>query len=288
MASLDIINICGNNGLSSKTSLDVLSDRGLAYGHGVFETMLCVSGDIPLKDRHLRRLKRGAKRLGIPFFYDDVQSAINTVDAESACIIKAILTAGNGGFGYRNPLDIKPRLIISQYPLPVDLQQQRELGIKLWECQQRLSSNAALAGIKHLNRLEQVLARNEEHADECSDGIMLDQLGNVIETTSANLFIKLPDAGWITPDLEHCGVDGVMRSLLLDEVFPAAGIACTIDRIERAQLQQVREMFSCNSVRGIVPITGIISQNSTMQTLTIGNNTHALQNALHHYFPSAS
>lgn len=288
MTSLTIINTSDDTELSPDTLSTVLSDRGLAYGHGVFETMLSCKGEIPLKDRHLQRLRRGAERLGIPFLMDDIYSAIDNINSTSECIIKIILTAGNGGVGYQNPQQIEPKLIISRHQLPTDFKNQRERGIKLWQCQQRLSRNTALAGIKHLNRLEQVLARNEPHSDEYTDGIMLDQWGNVIETTSANIFIKLPNKGWVTPNLDDSGVEGVMRSLLLDEVFPNLAIACITDRIKQVQLEQSCELFICNSVRGIVPITGIESQNGAMKTLSIGENTQTLQRALHCFFSCLS
>jgi 4-amino-4-deoxychorismate lyase len=288
MTSLTIFDASDCSGLSADTLPAVLSDRGLAYGHGVFETMLCVGGRVPLKRRHVDRMKYGAERLGIPVLVEDINSAIDSVTAGYSGIVKIILTAGSGGAGYENPQEFTPRLIISKNRLPQDIDKQRQLGVKLWRCQQHLSANEALAGIKHLNRLEQVLARNEIHSDLYSDGIMCDSFGNVIETTSANIFLKLPSTGWVTPNLKCCGVAGVMRSLLLDDIFPDATIRCDLDSIDQVKLEKSCEIFICNSVRGIVPVIGVMERDDIMRTLPIGRDTLLLKNILNTRFPVAS
>ncbi len=288
MSSLEIINTCEDADPSVRTLSVVASDRGLAYGHGVFETMLCLGGTVPLIRRHLNRLQFGAERLGIPFLAGDIRSAIDSVTVAYSGIIKIILTAGCGGTGYQSPSVVKPRLIISKRQLPADIDKQRQCGIKLWCCHQQLSTDLALAGIKHLNRLEQVLASNEIPSDLCSDGIMFDSTGNVIETTSANIFLKHPSEGWTTPSLENCGVAGVMRSMLLDEIFPTMASNCGVGLIDQGALNQSCEIFICNSIRGIIPVIGVMNKDHTVRTLSIGRDTMQLQTVLKNQFPFVS
>ena len=259
------------------------SDRGLAYGHGIFESMLYSNGVIALEDLHLDRLMIGAKCLGIEVNRSKVALSLNTflVDlahSESAsCVIKLILTAGSGGRGYKNPDVMTPRLIITHTSLPTDLAEQKSLGIKLWRCNSQLSTNPQLAGIKHLNRLEQVLARNEPHRPDCNDGLMFDYSGCLIETTSANVFIKTRSEVWVTPSILTAGVAGVMRSILVDTLFPSLNLALEVKTIQEIELAEISEIFVCNSIRGLLPVTGVASRDDVMANYPIGRTTKDLQ-----------
>lgn len=264
-----------------------LSDRGSAYGHGLFETMLLNSGVLPLRQQHAERLLRDAPVLGIIITAEQLQqnidSLINLLDPEqlSSGIIKIILTAGSGGRGYAPPdSDLaSPRVVAQYFALPENCQLQRQQGIRVTECDYRLPLNPVLAGIKHLNRLDQVMARSE-WAEEYEDGIMFSADHQAIETTRANLFIKLA-TGWVTPRLNQAGVCGVMRQLLLDELFKSIGLKVIQSEISRDQLHSAQEIFSCSSVRGIVPIVAV--KNGAVN-LAIGDDTRALQQALQRHY----
>ena len=268
-----------------------LSDRGLAYGHGVFESMLYSEGEVALVDFHLDRLITGAERLGIAVIRSNVVSSLDSFCAKLAlqedtiCVIKLILTAGSGGRGYKNPDEMNPRLVVIDSPIPDDLDEQRAAGISLWRCSSQLSVNPQLAGIKHLNRLEQVLARNELHRQECSDGLMFDHSGCLIETTSANVFLKTRSAGWMTPSLSTAGVAGVMRSILIERLFPSLNIALEVRSVHEAVLEEIEEIFVCNSIRGILPVKGVVSRNDVMASYAIGSSTRDLQAMLSKLYP---
>jgi 4-amino-4-deoxychorismate lyase len=267
------------------------SDRGLAYGHGVFESMLVSNDLILLEDRHLDRLMVGAQSLGITVTRAKIASSLHKFLGELKlnntinCVMKVILTAGSGGRGYKNPGTLTPRLIITHTPVPSDLAEQKALGINLWRCNCQLSINRQLAGIKHLNRLEQVLARNEPHRSDCADGLMFDSSGCLIETTVANVFLKTSSSGWITPSIVTAGVAGVMRSLLIDMIFPRLNIPLAVKTIQEVVLTETNEIFVCNSIRGLLPVTGVADRDGVMTHYPIGDTTRDLQAMLGRLYP---
>lgn len=243
------------NGHWSET-LDV-QDRGLAYGDGVFETMLWYQGRLPHWPNHLKRLQRGCERLGIPFAIDDALAQLELFLGHLAAraafdkaIIKLIVTRGVGGKGFA-PLPAnatRPNLILQSLPFAASPWGDR--GVELAACQVRLSQNAHLAGIKHLNRLEYVLAANDCAAS--TDGVvplLQDTAGQVIESLHQNLFLCRDQQLW-TPDLGLCGVEGVLREKLLAQtLIPVHRASLTLDDLMAAD-----EVFICNSVRGIWPV----------------------------------
>ena len=267
-------------------SSDSLAERGLAYGHGLFETMRLDLGQLPLRGWHLERLLRDAAVLHIPVqasaveqYINDFQQHLGQQNIDNG-VVKLIVTAGIGGRGYKNPTTISPRIICIYSELP----QFDPQAVRLWHCDYRLPSNPVLAGMKHLNRLDQVMARNEWTDDSYADGLMFDQSNHLIETTSANIFLHSPDQGWITPDLHSAGVSGVMRTVLLAEIFPQLGIAVSKVDISAAHMHDCDHMFTCNSVRGITPVLGF-NQDHNVVTLTISDQVKMLQSALADNYP---
>jgi|TARA_B110000503_G_scaffold51740_1_gene83422 4-amino-4-deoxychorismate lyase len=259
-----------------------LTDRGGAYGHGLFETMLLHNGVLPLRQLHSERLLRDAPTLGLNIAaeplgsnLDSLIGGLNTQQCQSG-IVKLMVTAGSGGRGYASPAQTEaaPRIIVQYFPPPTNLQGQRQMGISVMECDYRLPLNPVLAGIKHLNRLDQVIACSE-WAGQYDDGFMFSRDDSLIETTRANVFIKL-SSGWVTPRLDQAGVCGVMRQLLLDRVFVGAGLNVRQALVSREQLSTASEIFTCSSVRGIVPVTST----KPVGTLPIGDDTRLLQSAL--------
>ncbi len=224
------------------------ADRGLLYGDGVFETMRCVNGEIPLLERHLARLRSGLERLGIASVREaELRSEVMLcAHARGNGIVKLIVTRGAGGRGYRPPSSVSPTMIVEDFPLPEWPPEWFVDGILIRTCQTRLASNDPLAGLKTLNRLPQVLARAEWDDPDITEGVMLDGRNQVVAGTMSNVFYQ-QDKQWFTPPLDS-GVRGVMRSLILDE----AGFAekpLTFE--EREHLQS---MFVCNSVFGVLAI----------------------------------
>lgn len=264
----------------------LLQDRGLFYGHGLFESMALQSAQVPLLAEHLQRLYEDAPKLGINLQAGSVESCLEPfiaalmADGLQACVIKIIVTAGVGGRGYQSPTPIKPRIICLSAPMPEDMAAQRTQGVSLWRCDYRLPVNPVLAGIKHLNRLDQVLARNEWQTSEFADGLMLTADDNLVEAISANIFVNTEN-GWATPAINNAGVNGVMRKLLLEQIFAKAAIPVVSRTINAAELTECKEIFICNSIRGLLPVLAIRGSSHEFNLdLAIGAQTKMLQSCL--------
>lgn len=216
-------------------------DRGLHYGDGLFETMRFVGGSSPLWDGHRQRLAAGCQRLGLPApDWRRLQLRLGRAAAKHEhSIIKLIWTAGSGPRGYARPDRILCRALI----------QAREWtdvpahSLNLRWCATRLALQPALAGLKHLNRLEQVLARAEWQGTAFDEGLMLDMQDRVIAATAANLFVR-HEGRWLTPELGQCGVDGVGRRWLMRQrdVLEA--------QLSAAQVLAADAVVLTNAVRG--------------------------------------
>ena len=276
------------NTLTSGHSIDALiNDRGLAYGHGLFETILLSNGNLPLLSKHIERICRDAPKVGISVESEHIRNCLEqfidhlSVKSVYSGVVKIVLTAGTGGRGYATPEKIKPSVICTFSDLPRDLFQQRQRGIAVRCCHYKLPINPALAGIKHLNRLDQIIARAEWRNPDYSEGLIFSTEDILVEAISANVFLKQMSGDWLTPDISVAGVSGVMRSLLLEEVFSDCGIEVKVSNITKEQLSACEELFVCNSIRGIVPVTAIYSSNEDLiKSLPIGKDTQMLQTIL--------
>lgn len=230
-----------------------LKDRGLAYGDGLFETIAVRSGQPLLLDRHLTRLADGCARLAIAADIDRVRHELQSYAAAMGeGVLKLILTRGDGLRGYAPDPSAQARRILQGNPPAAYPAAHAEQGVRLFPCGTRLSRQPLLAGLKHLNRLEQVIARAEWQDSEHAEGLMLDQAGRVIEGVFSNLFL-VRDGVLITADLKRCGVAGVMRAEILFQA-ESLGIPVQITDIPLEQLQWADEVFVCNSVYGVWPV----------------------------------
>jgi 4-amino-4-deoxychorismate lyase len=222
-------------------------DRGLAYGDGLFETALVRDGLVVWWPAHLARLSEGAARLRIPMpdaAWLGSQLAAFVAQAPARAVLKLILTRGSGGRGYAAPDAVEPTLAISLHAAPAPV----ATPLTLRWCDTRLAIQPALAGLKHLNRLEQVLARAEWRDPAIHEGLMLDTDGQVGCATAANVF-ALVDGRWLTPPVQRRGVAGVARAWVLASE-PAAAEA----ELTPAQVESADALFLCNAVRGILPV----------------------------------
>lgn len=232
-----------------------LNDRGLNYGHGLFETMRLSAGQLPLWRYHRQRLGIGADRLGIaldsPRLDTYLQQACDAFPADG--MLKLLLTAGLGPRGYRQQSQTSS-YVLQYFPLPPAA---KSTAVRLQRCDYALPHNAQLAGIKHLNRLDQVLAAAE--LKDGFDGLLLDVDGNVVEALSSNIFL-FDGQSWLTPELNLCGVAGVMRCLLCEDIIPSLGQHVVVKPVTLASLVNAREVFVCNSVRGIQSVRELEGQ----------------------------
>ncbi len=231
-------------------------DRGLTYGDGVFETILLRDGQAPHWPRHWSRLVQGCQRLRLPL-PDMVQleTEMHTVCLGlTNAVARITITRGRAARGYAISDEATPTRIVAGFFLPAVVPDDYRLGIELRWCSLRLGMNKDLAGIKHLNRLEQVLARAEWNDPRVREGLLCDHQGNVISATAANLFLTV-DGRLVTPQLDSCGVAGVARAAVL-ELLPE----CTIRSVRPEEVMQADELFLTSSVRGIVPVAKLDSQ----------------------------
>jgi 4-amino-4-deoxychorismate lyase len=225
-------------------------DRGIAYGDGLFETMRIHAGQAPWWDAHWARLQRGGQRLRMVLPGEgQVRSEAAALFADRAGgVLKLIVTRGSGGRGYA-PTNTQPNWTLSRHPVPTPSSRD---GLALRWCTTRLAIQPALAGIKHCNRLEQVLAR-AEWADpatsglDADEGLMCSSEGDVVCAISANLFV-LRDGRWLTPKVDRCGVEGICRGQLL-QLLDAREVRLPVADIETADA-----VFLCNAVRGILGV----------------------------------
>lgn len=241
----------------AKTTINVL-DRGLQYGDGLFETMAVYNNKIPLWDTHWQRLKNGCKRLSINLPDKEViEKEINLLCGEvteEQFVIKIIVTRGTGERGYRFKEKHDTTRILSSHSWPQYNKSNQTEGVAVCYCETPLSKNEKLAGIKHLNRLEQVLARNEWE-DEFQEGLMLSTDQNVIDGTMSNVFAILDDKIF-TPSLELCGVSGVMRLTVIN-IAKECGFSVYEKNFTKTEIEQADEIFLTNSLFGIWPVKSI-------------------------------
>ena len=235
------------------TSIPVL-DRGLQYGDGVFETIAVMDGRPLCLDAHLRRLAAGCRALGLPAADTrTLDSECMQVAADQArAVLKIIVTRGGGGRGYQPPQDPVPTRIVSLHTRPAYPPEFRSTGIDALFCRFTLALQPALAGIKHLNRLEQVLARSEIGATQCAEGFVSDTTAAIVEGSMSNVFLRR-DKLLLTPDLKDCGVAGIVRAEILQRAG-TLGLEARVQRMVRADVLAADEVFFCNSIIGIWPV----------------------------------
>jgi len=220
-------------------------DRGLAYGDGLFETMLAFRGDVPWWPAHWQRLRRGAQALRLVLPDENVVRAEGERLLESGDgVLKLIVTRGAGGRGYAAPTDAEPHWIVSKHPRPPS---SPASGLMLRWCDTRLALQPALAGIKHCNRLEQVLARSEWDDPTVHEGLVRSADGDVVSATAANVFV-LHEGAWKTPSVDRCGIAGVCRAWAL------AALDAAQSRLAVTDVEAAEAVFLCNAVRGILPV----------------------------------
>lgn len=238
-----------------------VADRGLQYGDGVWETLVVRDGKIMQLSRHLARLQKGVHALSIRGYRDALlleelkqflsRNLTNTAQAQP-CILKIIVTRGLGGRGY-NPQGCKhPTRILSLHPWPDYPVDYASTGVKITLCNSRLSHNPALSGFKHLNRLEQVLAR-AEFDDHFQEGLVRDHHGHIIEATMSNVFIVQADKRIITPELSGCGIEGIARSCILDELQKMS-VQVSVTNVSVEDVLQAQGVFLSNSVIQVWPV----------------------------------
>lgn len=242
------------NGVES-ARLEVL-DRGLQYGDGLFETIAWTRGSLRLWRLHLERLQSGCDRLGLPMPDGGVLEAeVRALVGSDDAVVKVMVTRGVSERGYRAPQCPVPTRIVAVFPWPQRLPEWQACGLRLRTCRTPIGLSPALAGLKHLGRLEQVLARSEWHDDSFEEGLMLDPAGNVVCATQANVFVALRGE-LLTPRIDRAGVAGVMRRAVL-EWSGRVGVASREVLLRPGDLLEADEAFLTSAVLGACPVSSI-------------------------------
>ncbi|PWB57637.1 MAG: aminodeoxychorismate lyase [Nitrosomonadales bacterium] len=224
------------------------NDRGLLYGDGVFRTLKRAGGVSRCWARQYAKLAADCTSLNLRC-PDAAMLAAELAQLPPDCVAKIIITRGPGARGYAVVADAMPTRVVTASSLPDYPSSHSTSGVKAHLCSLRLASQPRLAGVKHLNRLENVLARMEWNDAAIAEGILLDEAGSVIEGTMSNVF-ALRDGVLHTPDLSRCGVAGVQRDRIL--AFAAElGLKTRIASLPLDALMAADEVMLCNSVIGV-------------------------------------
>ena len=228
-------------------------DRGFGYGDGLFESIRLVDGRAPLWPRHMQRLADGCSRLRIPL-PDPLQlwrEAQRVSAGITQAVVRITVTRGIGERGYAMPVSPQPCRVVAAFAAPTPGDAVYTHGLHMRVCGLRLAEQPRLAGIKHLNRLEQVLARAEWSDPAIAEGLLCDGRERVISAIMANLFVVI-DGALLTPSLERCGVAGVARAEVL-AMRPDARVT----ELSLPALSTASEIFLSSSVRGILPVQSL-------------------------------
>jgi 4-amino-4-deoxychorismate lyase len=245
-----------------------VTDRGLQYGDGIFETIACEDSHPVFVRQHLQRMENGAGKLDIAFpgrhsLQQDIRRLLRGNGGK--CVIKLILTRGSGKRGYRYDPGQAARRICMRSSWPDHVTEWQQHGIIVRFCETPVSMNPVLAGIKSLNRLENVIASSELGTAH-DEGFLSDIDGNVIEGTMSNLFAFIGDT-LVTPDLSRGGIKGIIREQILD-IAKHSNIKHEIRNIGRDELLSSAEIFICNSVTGICRVKQLEQQQYAQAGIT--------------------
>lgn len=248
------------NSLINETFINETLDwqeRGLHFGDGLFETLLKIDGEIPYWQSHYQRLVKGCKQLYLPipglnWLENKLTEVTNNTDT---CVVKIIVTRGVGGRGLNLPDADQSSVFVLSYPYT----RPDNTALKVSVCDTRLPINPNLSGLKHLNRLDYILATIElGKKPDKDEAILCDTDGFIVEGIISNLFFS-KNCQLFTPRLSLSGVDGIMRSKIIEHSDKIEK-PVRIDRFKLDQLLQADESFLCNSVQGIRPIGSINGQ----------------------------
>jgi 4-amino-4-deoxychorismate lyase len=231
-------------------------DRGLQYGDGLFETMAAVDGSIRHFELHMGRLADGCKRLWIPMpgIEQIAADCRRVLEGLGSATVKLIVTRGAGPRGYAPPDEpTVTRIVTAASSHAHDAAAMRPVVAQV--CRTRLALSEQFAGMKHLNRIEQVMAAAELRGSSVDEGLMLAMDGRLVCATSANLFL-VRSGRLLTPMIRDCGVAGVMRQVVL-RAADELGMPIVIGDLEIGDLADADEVFLTNAVRGIRPVFAV-------------------------------
>ena len=252
-------------------------DRGFAYGDGVFRTLVMREGVPESWPQHYQKLVADCAAINIvcpnaELLMSDLQQLflMDAQSEEKSSIAKIIITRGEGNRGYTPPPITAPMRVVTKSAMPQYPEERFSQGVNLIVCETRLAAQPLLAGIKSLNRLENVLARMEWQESTIADGILLDNENNVIECTSANIFARFGNT-LITPSLTQCGVAGITRQRIIDLAHTIA-LKIAIEPFNLEKLMSADEVIICSSLYGAWQVKTVLLK-ATQNNPNVQENT---------------
>ena len=252
------------NGIFKK-NISVL-DRGLAYGDGIFETMnwrASKSNKVQIYgveywDRHLERLKIGCNKIKLPMPSKDLLNSYKNKILKKSLesninrgVLKIIITRGVGGRGYKYESNLKPTIIFLSFPAKTIDQKLYNTGVKVKLCKTDILENKRISGIKHLNRLDSVIARSEWD-NNYFEGLFVDKSGNLLEGTMTNIFF-IKNKILYFPKLKSCGIEGIMSQVIKEKtnLFFKDFMECNL---KLSEIKNFDAMFLTNSIIRVMPV----------------------------------
>lgn len=251
-------------------------DRGLHYGDGLFETLACINGRPRFLELHLKRFTLGCARLALPapdvaVLARELKSAAG---GRAGAVLKLILTRGRApARGYRFTGKQRCTRVLLRYPWGGEDERAAREGVRVRLGEMPLGENPRLAGVKHLNRLEQVLARAEWSDPRIAESLLFSTGGALVSGTMSNVFLVHGKA-LSTPRLDRCGVAGIMREVV-GELAARQPLEFTVAPLDRERLATAEEIFLTSALTGIRPVRELAGR-----SLGVGPLTRQLQQAL--------
>lgn len=230
-------------------------DRGFSYGDGVFRTLKVINGMPQHWPQHYQKLVADCAVIGIvcpsaELLIDDMRQLFGP---DESAVAKITITRGEGERGYKPPAVTMPTRLVVKSDLPQYPADYFTKGVHVQRCNTVLPAQPRLAGIKHLNRLENVMARMEWQSEAIFDGLMLNVEGDVIEGTMSNIFARFGDT-LMTPDLTQCGVAGITRQQIIGLARPL-NLTIEVSNLPLSRLLSADEVVVCNSLFTALQVT---------------------------------
>lgn len=232
-------------------------DRGLHFGDGCFTTARIDQGQVVYLTDHLQRLHNDCQRLAIPFqYWSELADEMQQLAApKTRAVLKVIITRGAGGRGYCVEGCGQPTRILATSAYPEHYRQWQLSGVRLATSPIKLGLNPALAGVKHLNRLEQVLIRQHLPASQADEALVVDYQNHIVECCAANI-LWCQGRRLFSPRLDRAGVEGTMKRRVIESLVEH-GYAYTEVRQPVACLQKADEIIICNALMPVLPVVSV-------------------------------
>ncbi len=226
-------------------------DRAFLYGDQLFETIAFRAGRAPLWQHHMARLKDSAPRLFMPVPDPELLAAECRLllGERGDGVVRISLSRGSGGHAFEPLAEPSLRRVLTRRKWPEHLEEQRKRGLVVHRSPVRLAESSGLAGIKHGNRLEQVLAAEHARRAGVDEALVFATSGELIESIAGNV-VLLVDGAALTPILDRAGVAGVGLSWLEQ----AADGAISRARLHAVDIDRAEAILMINSIAGIRPV----------------------------------